>query len=80
MSDRRARPRAGARRASRPAAEENVNILLVDDRPENLLALAAILDGSGRALVTAASGREALRALLRRDFAVSTSGVIGARM
>jgi two-component system sensor histidine kinase/response regulator len=46
------------------------NILLVDDYPENLLALEAILEDLGQNLVKAASGEEALRHLLRMDFAV----------
>jgi PAS domain S-box-containing protein len=46
-------------------------ILLVDDRPENLVALRAILEPLGHELVAVGSGEEALRALLRRDdFAV----------
>ncbi|MEW6669828.1 MAG: ATP-binding protein [Thermodesulfobacteriota bacterium] len=47
-----------------------VSILLVDDRPENLLALESSLEGLGYDLVKARSGREALRSLLARDFAV----------
>jgi PAS domain S-box-containing protein len=47
-----------------------VNILLVDDRPENLLALEAILEPLGQNLVRAHSGHEALKHLLRDDFAV----------
>lgn len=47
-----------------------MNILLVDDRPENLTALEAVLDGLGQHLVRATSGREALRALLHDEFAV----------
>jgi CheY-like chemotaxis protein len=38
-----------------------VSVLLVDDRPANLLALEAILDGLGQTLVKARSGEEALR-------------------
>src|SRR2546430_9682056 len=49
---------------------EPVNILLVDDRPENLLALEATLAEPGLNLVNAASGEEALRVLLSEDFAV----------
>ena len=45
-------------------------ILLVDDRPENLLALEAILEPLGHELVRAESGPDALRALLRAEFAV----------
>lgn len=47
-----------------------VNILLVDDHPENLLALEAILGNLGENLVRANSGQEALRCLLNQDFAV----------
>jgi PAS domain S-box-containing protein len=42
-------------------------ILAVDDRPENLLTLQAILEPLGHELVTAGSGAEALRILLHRD-------------
>ena len=45
-------------------------ILLVDDRPENLLALEAILEPLGQELVRADSGDEALRRLLHDDYAV----------
>jgi PAS domain S-box-containing protein len=45
-------------------------ILLVDDRPENLLALEAILEPLGHTLLRAQSGEEALRAVLTNDFAV----------
>src|SRR5947209_12247706 len=44
------------------------NILLVDDRPENLEALAAVLEPLGQNLVKAASGEEALRHLLVDEF------------
>ncbi|HEX2174039.1 MAG TPA: response regulator, partial [Dehalococcoidia bacterium] len=47
-----------------------VNILLVDDEPRNLTALEAILAADDRRLVMAASGEEALRHVLREDFAV----------
>ena len=50
--------------------EAGAKILLVDDRSENLVALAAILEPLGEELVRATSGTEALRALLRDDFAV----------
>jgi len=49
---------------------EQVDILIVDDRAENLLALEAILEPLGQRLVRASSGEEALRKLLTRDFAV----------
>ncbi len=44
-------------------------LLLVDDRPENLLALEAILEPLGQELVRAGSGEEALRRLLQDEFA-----------
>jgi PAS domain S-box-containing protein len=47
-----------------------VEILIVDDRPENLLALEAILEPLGQILVRAHSGDEALRLLLTHDFAM----------
>ena len=50
--------------------EQPANILLVDDRSENLLALAAMLEPLGQNLVTARSGEQALKCLLRDDFAV----------
>lgn len=49
---------------------DKANILLVDDQREGLLALEALLQGPDRNLVTASSGREALRCLLNHDFAV----------
>ncbi|KYC41847.1 hypothetical protein WA1_17660 [Scytonema hofmannii PCC 7110] len=50
--------------------EQKVNILLVDDRPENLLALVATLETLEQNLVTATSGEEALKYILQMDFAV----------
>lgn len=47
-----------------------LSILIVDDQPENLLALEAMLEGRGHRLVRAYSGREALRKLLEDDFAL----------
>ena len=46
------------------------SILMVDDRPENLLALEAILQPLQHHLVRAESGEEALKRLLTEDFAV----------
>lgn len=45
-------------------------ILLVDDRAANLVALEAILGSLNETLVRAGSGEDALRALLRDDFAL----------
>ncbi|HEY9601042.1 MAG TPA: response regulator, partial [Allocoleopsis sp.] len=50
--------------------EEKVNILIVDDQPKNLLGIEAILDRLGQNLVRATSGKEALRHLLQKAFAV----------
>lgn len=50
--------------------DDRVSILLVDDRPENLLALEAILEPLGQILIRAGSGPEALRQVLALDFAV----------
>jgi CheY-like chemotaxis protein len=52
------------------AKVQKAKILLVDDRAENLLALEAILSALDQTLVRAASGEEALKALLTDDFAV----------
>ncbi|MEC0125945.1 response regulator [Paenibacillus pabuli] len=49
---------------------EPIHILLVDDRPENLLALEAVLESEQYNLVKATSGEEALRCLLKDEFAV----------
>jgi diguanylate cyclase (GGDEF)-like protein len=46
------------------------NVLLVDDRPENLIALEAILEPLRQNLVRAGSGEEALKRLLNDEFAV----------
>ncbi|MDP9200657.1 MAG: ATP-binding protein [Gemmatimonadota bacterium] len=46
-----------------------VNILLVDDRAENLLALEAILEPLGQLLIRANSGPEALRRVLDTELA-----------
>jgi len=48
---------------------ERVNLLLVDDRPENLLALEAILEPLGQSLIRANSGPEALKQVLASEFA-----------
>src|SRR5690348_13007768 len=50
--------------------DTKANILLVDDKPEKLLALEVVLSELGETVVSATSGREALRHLLNQDFAV----------
>jgi PAS domain S-box-containing protein len=47
-----------------------VNILLVDDRPENLISLAAVLESPGYEIHQASSGNEALRLLFNQEFAL----------
>src|SRR6516225_5837082 len=51
-------------------SEQRANILLVDDRRDKLLALEVVLAPLGENLVPAHSGMEALRLLLKQDFAV----------
>lgn len=49
---------------------QKVNILMVDDHPENLLALEAVLTSPNYNLISAHSGKEALKCMLQYDFAV----------
>ena len=49
---------------------EKVNILMVDDHPQNLMALEAVLGDMGENLVIANSGRDALKHLLDQEFAL----------
>ena len=51
-------------------ADEKVNILIVDDRPDKLLAHEILLEELNQNIVKARSGKEALRCLLKQDFAV----------
>ena len=70
-TDTAARPAlAGERNGAPDGGETKANILLVDDRADKILALEAILSSLGQNLVTARSGKDALRQLLNRDFAV----------
>jgi signal transduction histidine kinase/response regulator RpfG family c-di-GMP phosphodiesterase len=56
--------------SSKEPADEKVNILIVDDRPDKLLAHSVLLEELGQNLVQATSGKEALRCLLKQEFAV----------
>lgn len=49
---------------------EQAKILIVDDRPDKLTALTAVLSELGQEIITANSGKEALRLVLAYDFAV----------
>src|ERR1044071_3049909 len=51
-------------------SSKKANVLLVDDKTENLLALETVLEDLGQNLVRAGSAREALRYLLLEDFAL----------
>jgi signal transduction histidine kinase len=53
-----------------------VNILIVDDRDENLMAVEAVLDDPHYRLVRARSGREALKEVLDQDFALILLDVV----
>src|SRR5271165_6386506 len=50
--------------------QEKVNILVVDDLPEKVLVFRSILDDLGENVMTAYSGRDALRLALEHDYAV----------
>ncbi|KHF40868.1 ATP-binding response regulator [Halalkalibacter okhensis] len=52
------------------SAHDKVAILMVDDRPENLMALEAVLDSEQYLLIGVRSGEEALKKVLLYDFAV----------
>src|SRR5262245_34004923 len=51
-------------------AADPINILLVDDQPQKLLAYEAMLSGLGERLVRARSGNEAFEILLHEEIAV----------
>jgi two-component system, sensor histidine kinase and response regulator len=53
-----------------PTTPMPVNILLVDDKPENLFALEELLHRPDRVIFKAGSGNDALRVLLRHEFAL----------
>jgi len=52
------------------AETAEVSLLVVDDRPEDLMVVRSILDQPSYNLVTASSGKEALKRVLERDYAV----------
>jgi serine phosphatase RsbU (regulator of sigma subunit)/DNA-binding response OmpR family regulator/anti-sigma regulatory factor (Ser/Thr protein kinase) len=56
--------------AAEPEPDRPLGILLVDDHRENLAALHAVLEPLGERLISADSGEQALRALLREEVAV----------
>jgi CheY-like chemotaxis protein len=48
-------------------AHEEITLLVVDDRPENLLAMEGVLEDLGYTIVKATSGQEALRIVLKQQ-------------
>jgi len=56
--------------------DRGARILIVDDSPANLLALESTLESLGHAIVRASSGEEALKSLLKDDFAVVLMDVV----
>ena len=56
--------------AGRGAEDTRVSILIVDDLPEKLLVFGTVLEELDQELVFVRSGREALREVLQREFAV----------
>lgn len=52
-----------------------VKILIVDDRPENLLSLESIIEGPNREIIKANSGNEALKLALSHEFGLILTDV-----
>src|SRR6266540_611136 len=53
-----------------PAGQDRASILIVDDRASKLIAMEALFADFGENVVCVSSGKDALRQLLERDFAV----------
>src|SRR5262249_20672844 len=64
--------RSGSRQPVTSNCEQpaNVSVLVVDDHPENVLALQAMLANSNYNVLPASSGAEALKLVLRHELAV----------
>ncbi len=56
--------------SSEPGTSSKAAILIVDDKPQNLLVMADLLAPLGEEIIQAQSGKEALRVLLSRDVAI----------
>ena len=54
-----------------PNADTTANLLIVDDLPENLLALNALIRQEGRTVFQASCGEDALNLLLEHEFALA---------
>ena len=70
MSARPTQPRPGPAAPASVFQEDPINILIVDDRPENLAVLETVLDDPGYRLVRAESADQALLALVVEEFAL----------
>ncbi len=55
---------------TQPAAPSKANILVVDDEAYSLMAVQQLLSGPDRNVVAASSGQDALRRILKTDFAL----------
>src|SRR6266850_2584097 len=53
-----------------PAGQDRASILIVDDRASKLIAMEALFADFGENVVCVSSGKDALRQLLEREFAV----------
>ena len=60
----------GDRAGTSPPEDTRVDILIVDDRPDKRLVYQTILEDLGQRIFAADSGRQALKLVLERDFAV----------
>ncbi|MFI5298992.1 MAG: ATP-binding protein [Polyangiales bacterium] len=49
---------------------DDIDILVVDDRPSDIMVIEGVLSGQGVRIVTATSGNDALKRVLERDYAV----------
>lgn len=56
--------------------DDKYNILIIDDRPENLIALESILDDPKIQLIKAESGLKALELVLKYEFALILADVV----
>ncbi len=63
-------PVAPAKRGEFLEPKERISVLIVDDQPANLFALENLLGGENYDIVRAASGAQALRCMLEREFAL----------
>ena len=52
------------------SSPSKANVLVVDDEPRSLLAMEDLLAGPDRNVLAAASGKDALRRILKTDFAI----------